>query len=675
MRTTYLYGTLALGLLLAGCSSDEINDLGGNGVADKEQTLYVNMNIRGDIAGTRAAEDDGKPVNGTDFDSGTGESEISNAYFVFYDAQGNNVGDVVNVTLNNPVTSATGATIEKYYQSVVPVSLQKGQNKPTQVVCYINPITPAELNSPLHLIETVTRTNLYSTGTDGKKYFAMSNSVYYPDENTNTKPRIAVPVEENQLHSSQQSAQDALEAGNGVVDIYVERYASKLNFKVETSTAYEASTSLINNTEEVPVTLTFVPERWALNAACRSSYVVKSFRKDLPDGGSAIAGDNYTFSEMDARVNAESITGDSDGTPVYGSIISAANKWSWNNASYHRSFWGVSPAFFSTEYPEVSGDVTPQMQTSQYYWSFNQLANGAGYAADDESSHYFHTTTVGARALLSKNPAAAVASVIYVGRYVLSLNGTELPAETTFYTYLKGNNGNARVYFEGAGAQGNSTVNGGESMLRRFIEQASCLFKYDEDSNEYIRFDITKPADVTKLVSIVEIAEPSEEVKDGLKLSERYRTLQFKKGANFDGVFVAVNNGYQKIGATTDADAGTIDLLLANKTLMGNVGYAVKYETGAGYFNIPVKHYGWYRPGNLQKEDNKIDWNQVRIGDFGLVRNHAYSINVTNILGIATGIGGLDNPIVPPADTNDFFVAYRVNILKWALLPTQDVEL
>ncbi|MDE5800479.1 MAG: Mfa1 fimbrilin C-terminal domain-containing protein, partial [Paramuribaculum sp.] len=99
------------------------------------------------------------------------------------------------------------------------------------------------------------------------------------------------------------------------------------------------------------------------------------------------------------------------------------------------------------------------------------------------------------------------------------------------------------------------------------------------------------------------------------------------------------------------------------------------YTTGHAYYSIPVKHFGWYRAGNEQKNAAKIDWNQVRVGDFGMVRNHSYQVNVTEILGLASGIGDDDNPIVPPANTEDYYMAYSVNILKWAVVPVQNVTL
>ncbi len=96
---------------------------------------------------------------------------------------------------------------------------------------------------------------------------------------------------------------------------------------------------------------------------------------------------------------------------------------------------------------------------------------------------------------------------------------------------------------------------------------------------------------------------------------------------------------------------------------------------GKAYFNIPVLHYGWYRASNGHTATSKIDWSNLQVGDLGMVRNHSYSVNVTAINGLGTAISDYEAPIVPPADTKEQYVSYKINILKWAVVPPQNVEL
>lgn len=732
MSKHHYWGALAIGLFLTGCSSEDLIQQGPQETnINVDRTYYVNLNIRGDMGGaTRAADNNnGKPVDGTDFEDG--QSDINNAYMVFYDATGTMVGEIVTINLNkdainmNPAegedpvyigtaSGATGTTVDKYYQAVVPISVRKGEGDPAQVICYLNPITPASLQNPLDVIQTNTRDILCD---ENETYFAMSNSVYYPKdgENQQQEPQIAVPIskDDGQLFDTMDQAKEALKEASmstateaqkkKVVNIYVERYATKLKFGSVTPNSYEGATSQINNADEIPVTLNFVLDKWALNAACHETYVVKSFRQESTQG--QILPENYTYDDLNKRINASSFTipttGENPGSPVYNPILATPDCWEWNAPGYHRSYWAMSPAYFTNRYPEVSQDIVDWRAQAggnndalqQHYWSYTELVtDGKGYDVESFSnatSRYFHETTVGAKALGSANPAAAVASVILVGHYDVKVDGTSLPENTTFYTYLTGNNGKALVYFEAdpTSLEGASAIQNGESMLRRFIEQTSILFKnVGTDTNpSYVPYDITNEDDLKTLVAALYIASPYESlgtttaggetvlpdpIKD-MKIAERYRTLQFKETADVTNIYVATTDGYKGIGT----DNGKISMGDANIALMNQVGYCVKYNLGEAYFNIPVKHYGWYRAGNAQKDAEKINWNNVRIGDFGMVRNHSYQVQVNKIEGLATGIGNPTSPIVPPADTNDYFVAYRVNILNWAVVPVQNVNL
>lgn len=179
MNKKCFYGAMALGLLLTACSKDDLSTGNGNGIADSDQTLYVSLAISGDFTGTRASSENGTPNDdATDFDEGSDtENQVSSAYFVFYDENGHVVGNVVPVTLTNTNKDETaeGNTVAVSYKQVVSVSIRKGEKKPTQVICYLNPIQSGTLNVSLNTIQTVSRSQVKTS-----EGFAMSNSVYYP---------------------------------------------------------------------------------------------------------------------------------------------------------------------------------------------------------------------------------------------------------------------------------------------------------------------------------------------------------------------------------------------------------------------------------------------------------------------------------------------------------------
>lgn len=702
MKKIYLCGAAALAMLFTACSADDPNQPDLGKVSDINQTLYVNMSIHGDnLSASRAAADNGTPDAGSNFDAGTPqENAVNNAYFVFYDVDGNVVGDIVPVGLGNPTASTTtDGTIDQYYKSVVPVSVRKGEKVPVGVICYINPISPSSLQNPLSVIQTVSRDRIH-TSIGGQNYLAMSNSVYYPSNtNSDGTPQVVVAINpDTQLFQSEADAQKATDGL--VVDVYVERYAAKLTFNAEPEGAnepYQTGTRVFGASEteytENPVVLTFTPQFWALNAQCNTSYVVKSFRRET--SGGEILADNYPYGVLNYRINVADPL-----APVNydaaGATLSAADSWAWNNPAYHRSYWSISPAYFQSEYPEVASDVEKITVPNQDYLTYAELPT-KGYAKGNAAftaPHYFRETTVGTKALNGTNPAAAVPSVIYVGQYTLSVNGTAVAGNPNFYTYLKGpvavgegetatTEQRPYIYFE-ANDNGESVVAGGESMLKRFCVQSTILFTKNATTGEYEELGLDN---YTTFINALEVAEIKPEVKavvDGtsnteLKLQANARSLQFKSAAaaNNAGIYIASGNGYKTLvadDATPTADQ--IKISEANSILMQQVGYAYFYNAGKSYFNIPVKHFGWYRTGNVNnKEGAALNWNLVRVGDFGMVRNHSYTIKVNKITGLASGISGDNTPIVPPAATQDYYVSYRVNILKWAVVPTQNVNL
>ena len=660
MRKEFLYGTLALGLVFTACKSDDltIEENNGNGVAETAQTLYVKMAIKGgNQAGTRAGTD-GNPVEGTvDFDKGEGESEVQNAYFVFYDNNGNVVGDYVQVDLKNPTTAPTpDGTVESYYESVVSVGIRKGENNPTQVVCYINPTTPVDLTKPLYEIQTVTRKAV--TRTDGNTtLFPMSNSVYYGSNAGEIAPTIAVPINADQLFDSKDAA---LAATDKTIEVFVERYAAKLAFShkdvnpfTTTSTVYATD----GTSTDPEVVLTFVPERWALNAEAKETFVIKSFR--MPNAAGGIMTDNYTWAAANEVINKNS------------------GNWVWNNPAYHRSYWACSPAYFTAEYPEVASDVDPAVLHQKYY-TYAELENGAGFEAGNTTPQYFKETTVGRKALDSENPQAAVASVILVGHYELTVAGGDA-VKSAFYTYSRGKSTEKPgVYFPAQTGTANSTVAGGGSMMMRFLQELTCLYK--REGKVYTRFNPNNAADLATLVGALEIKRPDADVIGEMKVPSRYLTLQLT-GTGFDNIYVANGDGYKAIG---DGE-NKISQTEANQVIMQQVQFCNYYAStedatnanagGKAYFNIPVLHYGWYRASNGHTATSKIDWSNLQVGDLGIVRNHSYSVNVTAINGLGTAISDYEAPIVPPADTKEQYVSYKVNILKWAVVPAQNVEL
>lgn len=658
----FLAGAAALlAVGFASCSDDKVLDEpvnNGPQVAEVDHTMYVNVAISSNTGlGGRAADSDPDYTNGD-----AQESKVSMVYFVFYDTKGEVVGDIVQVPVANLGTATTPdsetGSIVRSYTSIVPVSILKGQESPTQVMCYVNPLTPAELQNPLNVIETVTRLRVVN-GTGENQLFPMSNSVYYAST-TAEGPVRATPIGEGQLFESEQDAEDAVakKPTAARVNIYVERYASKLGVKQAANAVkdYEAGEG-----EEV-FTLTFEPTAWALNQVSKIGYVTKSYRAAAGNG--EMLGKNYTYGEANAAING---------------TLAGVNAWKWNSDGNHRSYWACSPSYYSTKYPEVAGDITdPDEYELQYLTESQALSVDYAHAVTAAgTTDYFRETTTGTLGLTSVNPAATIPSVILVGKYQIKKGETEVDEGTTFYTYQKNAAGNANIYFEATGNNAASAVEGGTSMLRRFINQITILTKRtgagtETDPYVYTQFDPqNNAADLQYLAGQLKIAKVSSTAGNvaNVKVAARRRTVQLNSAPAAGDFTLCYANG------ANYAEVTAANLATVNQLLMQNVGFADKYNAGSAYFNIPVKHLGWYRTGNANLNATTIDWSKVMIGDFGMVRNHVYDISVNNISGLGTAIADPNDPIVPPAETKDYFVAYQLNILNWAIVPTQDVDL
>ena len=93
------------------------------------------------------------------------------------------------------------------------------------------------------------------------------------------------------------------------------------------------------------------------------------------------------------------------------------------------------------------------------------------------------------------------------------------------------------------------------------------------------------------------------------------------------------------------------------------VGAFDHFNQGAMYYIAPIRH-------NATSADATSDNYEAKIGDYGVVRNHWYQINVTAIKKIGTPVDRTDEKIIPyTADTqNSLFI--DINVLDWHIFET-----
>lgn len=89
------------------------------------------------------------------------------------------------------------------------------------------------------------------------------------------------------------------------------------------------------------------------------------------------------------------------------------------------------------------------------------------------------------------------------------------------------------------------------------------------------------------------------------------------------------------------------------QTLMNNEPAQIRKD-GMAYYFIPIRHLG---------TDPK------KVGYYGIVRNHVYSINIQNMFGFGTPVYDPDKVIDPIIPSNEAtYLAARINVLSWRVV-------
>ncbi len=628
-----LFKSILLGLpllLLGACSADEpsTTEKTDSPVAGQTEVRYLKVNLVNPATesgrSSRAIGDgDNDYANGT-----PEENKIRTIDFYLYDADKNYHSHIplsLTTAVDPTTTGVTNPSVHGFYETNIPVNLVQGEKMPTYVICIVNAVNASYYeNKSMMDAQKRLLDSFYSPEDGGDRYLGMNNSVYYGrDEVSGLDNQLimATPFDTNKL-LTQTDLDNMSEAQleEVTIDIYVERYAAKVSFNIADGAVkeYDAGNG---------ISLTFEPKGWGMNSFEKSFYFLKSYRatSDLDPTYS-------TFEEMDAILFA-----------------------GWNRPEHFRSFWTRTPAYYDNNYPIVADDILDEAEYpyTVYYSSFNSAS-----AAVNTSQYVMETTLKGTRLTGADMPEqylplASVPSVVLVGQYKINGNAT------TFYTYQKDDNGKPQFYCANDG-----DIAGLMSIHDRLISTQSIILKKSGSGYAPVR-----EADLAPGANIFTVEHPRKDVRNGLKVGGDLVTLQIN----------AVNSGfyYYDSEAQSYVEINSPETVTkANRLLYQNLGGAHAYVNGMAFFSAPIQHWGWQRSDNenATKPLADWDWSKMQTGDFGVVRNHVYTIQIDNIAGLGTGIISADDPLLPPTDKVSYAVNIRVNIQKWATLPTQKWE-
>lgn len=698
MKTKFFYGMAALATLgLSACSSEDLGTT-DPGKAEVDQTQFVTIQISSPRDATRADYEHGVP----------NESNVESLDFLFYDVNGNPTAarqrfSKTDGTWNNAAsdTEFEDGNVTRIWTNIVPVQLTQGQNLPAQVVCLVNTTVDRAVEIANMTLDELRNAEapIFSRANN---QFLMSNSVYFGTNvltGAANQRLCATPINAAQLFPTRDAAQAELEkikndpdgANALLVDIYVERLAAKVGLTMAPAAIQPYN---LKDSEGNDVVLNYVPEYWFVNATSNSGYITKRYGVSESVTTTDGEGNTVVTTTINMKPSFDQIDVKFEGTGMEGGQSATG----WNFANNHRSFWACSPSYYTATYPMVSDEVndlednTTEKEYAETYYSYNDIKNSTkigvesiavpynaadgfvtGISADNAATTGFiytrETTASIGQINGHKNPAAVIASAVVVGHYQV---GTET---TPHDFYVDRNDGDKGVYYaDFAAAKAALAARQGAIFKAVTTGEGEAATTTYEPLTET---DIT-----TTYADNFTVEHPKAAVRALLankNLAGRLVTLQMTSlPTTALYIFDVTTSTYVAI---TDGETG--NMATANKNLCG-AGYFDMFKNGIAFYSVPIRHLGFgvnvaadkpLYTGDAGKPI-KYNWKNMRLGDLGVVRNHVYNLTITSIgQGLGTGVRDENQPIVPPVDVTESYIAMRLNILAWNIANSWSVDL
>lgn len=305
--------------------------------------------------------------------------------------------------------------------------------------------------------------------------------------------------------------------------------------------------------------------------------------------------------------------------------------FTWNDSPWYRSYWAISQtAAFSNNTFSYQYASIPDGYNTVYGYGFGSETNVTAGTYADKTFTYCGENT--------NRTANDRTKIILKAKLVKNQDGT---GEVEL----------ARWY---------STEYLGEEDLRTAVANTLKYTLYYKDGENYVGL---KPDDLQCVSAYNENGTPATGAPSGIEPYQVFFQLSTAGQAktwykNVDGV-------KQAIADITKQD----EVVAVNAHLSSNVTPATLYKSGQTYYYIDVQHLG-----NLKDAE-------AQIGEYGIVRNHIYAININSIGGYGSPIYiGTSNIVTPPEYPDDptgeetSFVSAEVRILSWRIV-SQGVDI
>ncbi len=470
-------------------------------------------------------------------------------------------------------------------------------------------------------------------------------------------PSVAVKLPDGALFESEEAA-NAKDAPCLV--IYVERVVAKVSVKMAENLTEKNNTATSQKDESDDAdadtyVLKFEPLAWGVNNVEKGTFLIKNFRS---------GSNNYIFSSSAAN------------TPALTNLLySSANTAlialdGWNSPTDYRSFWAYSPTYFpGSSYPEFSDEYSDSEDSYPlHYKSYNDFYDTTsgtighmGQELGDDPLYSLEQTTQAA--VLRQAGEPAITSATIVGKYSVYKEGsTEALPEGNFYLIRE--------------TDKNVLYASDEIMTKAFLNRNHAIYVVndeDEDDTEGdTSYRLLSSDDYESCKSHFIIRHPSKEIT-GVYTSSRYVSLQMRGAGATAGKYYYkdINGRFAKI---TDDDTRATANTNLYSCLTEHFSAVEMFKSGMAYFSVPIEHL-WSPTDDDSDSTDADDKFSASPGQYGIVRNHVYSIDVEGIDGIGMGISDPDDPIIIPVKKKEYYVKTQIRAQRWRLVPTQTVTL
>lgn len=290
--------------------------------------------------------------------------------------------------------------------------------------------------------------------------------------------------------------------------------------------------------------------------------------------------------------------------------FTTSNPWSgWSEASNKRSYWAVTP-------------TNPQYDNL----SWNEIS-GVGEGNNALAINTPHDFYVQENVFLGTTKPIQNTSVIVTAQ-------------------LKKADGNALELVKIAGVY--YTQEDGLTQVINSLNNRHYVIEDTEKSTETSKAYKSIPADY------FEWAKSAPSGATDVKGWEGFAKLKDNKNSEKFYMYDATITGANKYVEKTATD---VNNALCDKALR-----AQKWTNGMCYYFVDIEHFGTETTGEGE--------NAVASNRKGIIRNHIYDLNLQSISGLGVPVFDPEEDIVPeiPDDDKYFYLAARINILKWKVV-------